>query len=165
MASRASDNRPSRRAFGALCVLALVVSLAAVFAGSGSATTAPGSVYTVQAIITDKGVKLVPHKRTGKVIQTYIRNGGRTAEFPRGVMMHFVFTNKGTKTYLPAIRVLDKTNADPYTQTKSLYKASKAIKPGGHVSLFGNFYFRGSFQIEKLLKGKPQGGTVKLSIY
>jgi len=33
------------------------------------------------------------------------------------------------------------------------------------VSLFGNFYFRGSFQIEKLFDKKPQGNVVNLSIY
>lgn len=115
--------------------------------------------------MTDSGVVLVPHKRTGKVVTEYIRSDGRSAQFPRGVVIEFVFSNKGTKTYLPAIRVLDKRDANPYQHTANRYRANRAITPGGHVSLFGNFYFRGSFRIEKLFHNKPQGGSVSVSIY
>ena len=165
MVSHAGHVRTSRWALGSLFALAIVVSLTAAFASRASATTKPGFVYKVPAVITDSRVLLVPHTRSGKVVVTYVRPDGRSAQFPRGTVIEFVFTNKGTKTYLPAIRVLDKSQADPYTHTKNLYTASKAITPGGHVSLFGNFYFRGSFQIEKLFNKKPQGGSVNVSIY
>jgi len=165
MATKASHRATSRRAFGAFCALALVVSLAAVFVGRASATTAPGYVYTVNAVLTDSGVKLLPHKVNGQAITTYIRADGQSAEFPRGTLIKFVFTNKGTQSYLPAIRVLNKAQADPYTPVKPLYTASAVVKPGGHGTLFGNFYFRGSFQVENLLHKKPHGGLVNISIY
>ena len=152
------------RVFGALCVLAVAVC-AAAFVGGASATTAPGYVYPVDAVLTDSGVKLLPHKVNGKAIGTYIRADGRSAQFPRGTLIKFLFTNKGTQSYLPAIRVLDKSQADPYTKVKNLYTGDHLLKPGGHGTLFGNFYFRGAFQIENLLHKKPHGGRVNISIY
>ena len=165
MVSHAGHVRTSRWALGSLCALAAVVSLTAAFAPRASATTKPGFVYKVPAVITDSRVLLVPHHRSGKVVVTYVRPDGRSAQFPRGTVIEFVFTNKGTKTYLPAIRVLDKSDANPYTHVKNLYRASKALTPGDHVSLLGNFYFRGSFQIEKLFHQKAQGRSVDVSVY
>jgi hypothetical protein len=165
MASQARHVRRSKRALGALCAVVLAGSLTAAFAGSASATTAPGYIYTIRAIITDKQVVLVQHRNTGKYFTQFVRSGGHSAQFPRGAAIEFLFINKGTKTYLPAIRVIDKSQADPYTKTKNLYLAPKQIKPGGHVSLFGNFYFRGAFRIETLFHKKPQGKTVDISIY
>ena len=167
MASHARQVRTLRRPVGFLCALAVVGSLtAALVGGTASATTQPGHVFTLRVELTDSLVRLVPHRTpAGKLLSNYIHSGGTSASFPRGTVIEFVFTNKGTKTYLPAIRVTDKTEADPYTSVKNLYRAKKAITPGGHVSLFGNFYFRGSFQVEKLFHNKPRGGTVKISIY
>ena len=167
MASHARHVHALGWARGSLCSIALVVSLAAAFAGTASATTKPGVVYKMQVVITDSQVRLVPHKSTGNVLVQYIRLNGRAAQFPRGVAIQFVFTNKGTKTYLPAIGVLNKSQANPYgAPVKNLYTASRAIKPGGQISLFGNFYFRGAFQIEKLFDHKlAKGGSVAVTIY
>ena len=154
----------TRRVLVALVALVVAAALAAAFAGRASGTTAPGAVYTVQVTITDSDIVLVPHTRTGKVKIQYISPDGRSAQFPRGVYIHFVFTNKGTKTYLPAIRFTDKRKANPYAQTPTLYKANK-VTPGRHVSLYGNFYFRGSFAIEKLLDEKALGRPVRVTIY
>ncbi len=164
MAIQGSHAAAPRRVFGVLCAVALVASLA-TFVGRASATTAPGYVYPVDAVLTDSGVKLIPHKVNGKALGTYIRADGRSAQFPRGTLIKFLFTNKGTQSYLPAIRVFDKSQADPYTKVKNLYTASHVLKPGGHGTLFGNFYFRGAFQIENLLHKKPHGGRVNISIY
>jgi hypothetical protein len=154
-----------RRPFGALCALVLGVSLAAGFAGGASATTQPGFSFTLQVNMTDAQVTLVPKKSaTGKLLSSYIRDGGHSAQFPRGVIITFKFVNHGTKVYLPAIRVLDKSQANPYSKTKALYTANP-IGPGHQALLFGNFYFRGSFQIEQLLNKKPHGQPVALSIY
>jgi len=167
MASHVRHVAGPRRVVGSLCAIALLASLTAVLGGgTASATTKPGSMFQLPVIITDSQVKLVPQRAaSGQVLHTYIHNGGLSASFPRGTVIQFVFTNKGTKTYLPAIRVTDKTQSDPYTKVKNLYVASRAIAPGRHVSLFGNFYFRGSFQIEKLLHKKPAGNVINLSIY
>jgi hypothetical protein len=77
----------------------------------------------------------------------------------------FDFTNEGSQPYLPAIAVLNKSQADPYTVVKGLYTASGAVKPGQHGKLFGDFYFRGSFRIENLLDKKPLGRSVRVLIY
>lgn len=155
----------SFRLLGVLCALALGVSLAAGFAGGASGTTAPGYRFKLQVLMTDSGIRFVPHKtKSGKLLATYIQGGGTSARFPRGVLIEFRFTNKGTKTYAPTIRVTDKSESDPLTTTKDLYHGN-AVRPGGNVSMFGNFYFRGSFQISKFLDKKPQGKPISFLIY
>ena len=154
----------SRRALGSLCALALVVSLTAALAGRASATTSPGSIYQVNVTITDSGAVLVPHKRTGKVEIQYVRADGRSAQFPRGVLIHFLFTNKGTKTYVGAVRFTDKRRANPLQQIPTLATSNK-VAPGRHSSLFGTFSFRGAFVVEALLNKKPLGRLVHVTIY
>ena len=149
-------------------MLGVVAAVAAVGAGGASATTAPGYRFALPVVITDAGVRLVPHKtRSGRLLSHYIKNGGRSAQFPRGVLIEFVFENRGTKPYLPAIRVTNGADANPYQQNKKFYTADRPVKPGGHTRMYGNFYFRGAFQIEKLVnkKQKPQGTTVRFQIY
>jgi hypothetical protein len=146
--------------------LALGACVTTFLAGEATATTQPGFRFTLQVSITDSAILLTPHtSATGQVLHTYIQQGGRVARFPRGTLVQFVFTNHGTKTYLPAIRVTDASNASPLTPAKPLYTASHAIRPGRQVSLFGNFYFRGSFQIEKLVGKRAQGQPIQLTIY
>jgi hypothetical protein len=148
-------------------LVALVVAalLAGLSVGGASATTAPGFRFTLKVVITNSGILLVPHRTpTGKLLNHYITAGGRIANFPRGTLVQFVFVNKGTKTYLPAIRVTNASQNSPLTPVKPLYTGS-AVKPGHSVALFGNFYFRGSFQIEKLLGTKAVGQPIQLTIY
>ncbi len=154
----------SRRALGSLCALALVVSLAAAFAGRASATTSPGSIYLVNVTITDSGAVLVPHKRTGKVAIEYIRPDGRSAQFPRGVLIHFLFTNKGTKTYIPVVRFTDLRQANRLQEIPTVATANK-VAPGRRSSLFGTFNFRGAFVVEALLNKKVLGRPIQFTIY
>ena len=150
----------------AIVLLALVASLAAFSVGGASATTAPGYRFALPVVMTDSGVRLVPHKSTsGKLLSHYIKQNGRSAQFPRGVLIQFVFMNKGTRPYVPAIRVTDASDSNPFQNTKKLYTTNRPVKPGGHTSLYGNFYFRGYFRIEKLVNKKPQGNTVRFLIY
>jgi hypothetical protein len=150
----------SRRAFGPLCALALVVSLAAAFAGRASGTTAPGFVLTLQVTITDSQIVLVPRAGGGK----YVSSDGRSAQFPRGIRIHFQFTNNGTKTYVPVIRFTNVANYNPYGP-KLTPTTAYPVAPGRHVGLFGNFTFRGAFKIEKLFHKKPQGRPIAVTIY
>ena len=163
MASRSRHLLSSRWVLG-FCALALVVSSAAL---ASSTTTVPGKVFTLRVVLTDSNVQLMRNK-TGPdvVLHDYIRPDGTAAQFPRGTLVKFLFVNEGTKTYLPAIRITNNRNANPYNpgSKRTFYKAN-AIKPGGHTSLFGNFYYRGAFRIEKLFHNKPQGQPVKISIY
>jgi hypothetical protein len=155
---------PRRRRLPA--VLAAAALLAAVASATASATTAPGYRFQLQVEMTDSQLRLVPQRTaSGKLLHNYIRAGGRVAQFPRGTLIEFVFSNHGSKIYLPAIRVRDASRANPLAPTKPLYTARRAIRPGQKVSMFGNFYFRGTFQIEKLLGKKPQGVPIELTIY
>jgi hypothetical protein len=158
--------RQGSRARLAVIAVAALTAVAAYASTTARATTEPGFRFVLQVVVTDSGIRLVPHKTsTGQLLSGYIQNGGRTARFPRGTLVQFVFTNKGTKTYLPAIRVTNSSQSSPLSPVKSIYKAPNVIRPGQHVSLYGNFYFRGSFLIEKLLDKKPKGEPIRLSIY
>jgi hypothetical protein len=149
------------RAIGGFCGVALVVSLAAAaLAGSASATTSPGFVLNLQVTITDSQMQLIKKSTASN----YISVGGHSAQFPRGILIHFLFTNKGTRAYVPAIRFTNDVNANPYAPKIKLVAANK-VTPGRHVSLYGNFYFRGAFQIEKLVNKKSQGRPIAVTIY
>jgi hypothetical protein len=150
----------------AAAAVSVVASLAALGSGGASATTEPGYRFKLQVEVTDAQLRLLPQKTaTGKLLHHYIRDGGRAAQFPRGTLIEFVFTNRGSLTYRPAIRVKDASHANPLTPAKPLYTASHVIRPGQTVSMFGNFYFRGAFQIEKLIGTKPHGPPIELTIY
>jgi len=155
-------SRRSRGSDGHRCaaVAAVAAALAAVSAGAASATTAPGSVYSLRVDVTDSQVVIVPRRGAGR----YVSRDGHTAQFPRGVLIHFEFTNRGTKTYVPAIRFTNNKNANPYAP-KQMLATADPVKPGRRVSLFGNFYFRGAFVIEELLHKKPHGKSVAVTIY
>ncbi len=145
--------------------LAVAVSVAALVGSGASATTAPGYRFQLQVLMTDSQLRLLPRKTAnGTILHHYISSGGRVAQFPRGVLIEFVFTNHGTKAYLPAIRVKNASQANPLEKTKPLYTASRPVRPGQKISLFGNFYFRGTFQIEKLLDKRPSGQPIQLTI-
>ena len=145
----------SRQLLPVLGALALGVSLAAGFTGGASATTQPGFVFKLNVVMTDSQILLVPKAtKTGKYLTTYFKANGLSARFPRGVLVQFLFTNKGTKTYVPAIRVTNKSEANP-SRPRRTCTTAMLVKPGGHATMFGNFYFRGSFEIQKLLNKKP----------
>lgn len=161
MALRASrDGTAFARSVACLAALAPAAASAAIAAGTASATTAPGSVYSLRVNVTDSQVVIVPRRVAGR----YVSRDGHSARFPRGVLIHFEFTNRGTKTYVPAIRFTDNRNANPYAPKQTLATADP-VRPGRHVSLFGNFYFRGAFVIEELLHKKPHGRTVAVTIF
>ncbi len=160
MASQARGTT-SRRALGSLCALALVVSLVAAFAGRASATTTPGFVLTLQVTITDSQIRLVPYAGgKGK----YVSEDGSSAQFPRGIRIHFLFTNKGTQTYVPMIRFTDLRNVNPYAPKPTPVSANP-VAPGRHTSLWGNFYFRGAFVIENRFHKKVQGRPIAVTVY
>ena len=103
--------------------------------------------------------------RGGKVTSgKYILANGRSAQFPRGVLIHFVFTNKGTGTTSRRSGSGDKRQANPYAVPPTFATANKVL-PGRRVSLFGNFYFRGAFLIEKLFNKNVLGRAIPVTIY
>jgi hypothetical protein len=142
--------------------IVLVCCLAGV-TGNASATTAPGGLFSLPVTISDSRLVIHPNaanRQYGHLIQ---RNG-TVATFPRGTLVRFVFTNRGTKTYLPAIKLIH-GNIDPYLHLGTSYTfAQHAIPPGGHVELIANFYYRGSFLLQALLHKRPHGNSAHISV-
>jgi hypothetical protein len=159
-------DRAHRRARGRGRIAPGVIVLLSCLAGatgSASATTTPDVLFSLPVSITDS--KLVinsnnPNRYYGHLIQ---RNG-LAATFPRGTLIRFVFTNNGSKTYLPAIKLI-RGNIDPYLHFKTSYTfAQHAIQPGRHVALIANFYYRGSFLLQALLHKQPHGKSAQITI-
>jgi hypothetical protein len=157
MRSCDSRGRGPLRKLGPIALLAaLPISLAASLAGPAAGTTAPGTVVSVRAIMTDSKIVLVPKKPAGQ----YVSANGGSATFPRGAIIDFQITNEGSKAYLPAIRIpraLDVLGEKYFT-------AHKVAAPGGHVEFIVNFAFRGLFKMVELLHKKPEGKAVPISI-
>jgi len=148
------------RALATFAFFAFLATSLAAFANGASATTAPGSVYALHLEITDSQVVIIPHRGSRK----YVSPNGHSARFPRGVLIQFDFLNKGTRTYIPAIRFTNSSQENPYGP-KQTFASGNPVAPGRHGSLFGNFYFRGAFVIEELFHKKPVGKPVAVSIY
>jgi len=148
------------RALATFAVFAFLASSVATFATSASATTAPGSLYALHLDITDSQVVIIPHRGSRK----YVSTNGHSARFPRGVLIQFDFLNRGSKTYIPAIRFTNYAQENPYGP-KQTFATGDPVAPGRHGSLFGNFYFRGAFVIEELFHKKPVGKPVSVTIY
>ena len=153
--------RLSRQLVGAAAIAGLAAMTQAGVAGATSSTTVPGGQYEIRATITDSSLTLSPIRGGSK----YIHSGGHAATFPRGIVVRFIFTNKGTKKYLPALHLLNASNTNPYEKLKTLFPAQRVIGPGGHVDIVANFYFRGPFALETLLDRKPHGKKVQITVY
>ncbi len=166
MLSRTMSTHQGSRIRIAVIAVALVTAVAGYASTAARATTTPGFRFVLQVVVTDPGSG---SSRTRPPRGRSSRATSRTADAPRGFHAErsssSCSTNKGTKTYLPAIRVTNSSQSSPLSPVKSIYKAPNVIRPGQHVSLYGNFYFRGSFLIEKLLDKKPKGEPIQLSIY
>jgi hypothetical protein len=146
--------------------VAFVVALGIVFAtgGTAAATTAPGAVYTIKAKVTNSSLELVSPKGKLSIAEYAVKAHGRVASFPRGAMIRFLFINHGTEPYVPALVVTNNANADPYEKAQKLFTANSAVKPGRSEEFIINFWFRGNFNLEKLLNKKPVGNPVKITV-
>jgi hypothetical protein len=141
------------------CVPALV---AGTVASPATATTAPGFVYSVRVKLTDSKL-VIEHKKQSR-LYAYIQNQGRSAAFPRGAQIRFLFVNAGTKTYLPVLHV-GSIRDYPYGRPETLIKANRAVAPGGHAELVVTFLYRGSYSLQELLQSKPHGASVPITVY
>jgi hypothetical protein len=116
------------------CLLALSVVVAAVLAvglSLGSATTVPGQVYPSKVLITDTKISIQK--------DIFTRNG--VSRLPRGAVIRYEITNKGTKPYV--LRIWHTT--------------SRVMRPGGHDSFLINWNYRGRYLYLTLLRGRPAG--------
>jgi hypothetical protein len=156
-----SRKRLRRRNVG-LGLAAVATGAVVLAAGSATAgaTTGPDASYKLRAIMTNSKIVLV---RSAKDAQ-YIKPGGSVASFPRGIVVTFSVTNKGTKPLLPAVHALSTVNEDPLDHPLKYYTAQHAAAPGQTVDLQINFYFRAPFLLLMLDHKKPVGKSVRINV-
>lgn len=121
-------------------MIAAAAAAAGILAGGASSTTVPGQVYPIKVTITNKAITVQRDKFS--LHSAYPR-------YPRGALIRYEITNKGTKAY--AFKIWQTTTA--------------VIKPGGHDSVLLNWGFRGTFVYESLYKGKPAGPHGHVTIF
>ena len=142
-------------------------SLFAASSGAARQTTAPGAAYNIAVLLDDTKIAIVV---TGDETaqRKYASANGLTARFPRGALIRFVIRNVGKLTYLPALKQTSThqflpSEGNPTGQT--LFKGSRVIPPTGRRDFEVNFYYRNTFVLEALLKGKPHGKPIHITIY
>jgi hypothetical protein len=135
--------KATRRRVGEVA-LACVVGLlcAGATAVTGRATTTPGALHHVPVIITDNRISIPKDQ--------FVTADGIT-RYPRGALIEFVFTNKGSKPTSVILTVDSKVNFAGLQRTASI---GPPIKPGQVRHFQVNFFFRGTFDLESLVGGK-----------
>jgi hypothetical protein len=149
--------------FRPACVSAIALIALAASGATATATTAPGTAFTVRATMTDGALVLIPTKGATHY-QRFIFQDGHVAKFPRGAVIRFVILNKGSKPYLPGMRVTDASNRNPYETQQNLYTASRVVPPGARIDFTFVFTYRGGFSLQTLLHRKPVGKPVKITV-
>ena len=136
-------------------VLAAVLCLAGV-SGVAAApqTTAPDVLTQVKVSITDASVRIARDKFTQ----------GSLARYPRGAIIDFVVTNRGTKPYNAELLLTGKHTFTKY-EIKGTSIKSPPIPPGRTAHVRVNFYFRSTFAIRALLNGKEHGQHAPIRIF
>jgi hypothetical protein len=163
----ASQGRTTDRRIGAFRGAAcLVTCLAAVLAGSATATTGAGYTLLVKGIMSNSSFVLVHSRVKGG---SYVSSNGTVATFQRGTRVIFRFSNDGSKPYLPAIKVL----LGPYmprvvspADRGKVYtlSAQRAAPPGGKVDFAVTFLYRGEYRLLQLLDKQPHGKPIVINI-
>lgn len=132
--------KPGRVArFALACTLGLLCLGAA--AGTAAATTAPGVLNHVRVIITDNKI-LIPKDQ--------FRKADGITRYPRGALIEFVFTNKGSKPTSIILSVESKVNFTGIQKSATI----RSIKPGQVRHFEVNFFFRGTFDLKSIIGGK-----------
>jgi hypothetical protein len=121
-------------ALGLLCVVST--------AGSASATTAPGVLNHVRVILTDNQI-IIPKDQ--------FRKADGITRYPRGALIEFVFTNKGSKPTSILLTVVSNVNFAGLQRVASI---GPPIKPGQVRHFQVNFFFRGTFDLKSIIGGK-----------
>jgi hypothetical protein len=123
-------------------MLAVSVAFAAAIAVPAAVharpqTTTPGVIYVIKTTVDDKGIHIPKDKFT--------RNG--VSRYPRGALIRYEFTNKGTKPY--AVRIWA--------------SETLVMKPGQKQARLVNWAYRGDYTYARIYKGhqiKPIGTII-----
>ncbi|MDX6426433.1 MAG: hypothetical protein QOD52_1838 [Gaiellaceae bacterium] len=113
-------------------MLAVSVAFAAAIAVPATVharpqTTTPGVIYVIKTTVDDKGIHIPKDKFT--------RNG--VTRYPRGALIRYEFTNKGTKPY--AVRIWA--------------SSTLVMKPGQKQARLVNWAYRGDYTYARIYKG------------
>jgi len=114
--------------FAAAVAAAAAAALLPGSAGARPQTTTPGVIYVLKVTVDDKGVH-IPKDR-------FTRNG--ITRYPRGALIRYEFTNKGTKPYSVFMWAADTVVMKPH---------------GGHASMLVNFQYRDTYHYYRLYRG------------
>lgn len=114
-------------------------ALAGALASAAAATTRPGVVYPIKVVLSDKSISIAKDLFTR----------GTVARYPRGAIIRYVVTNKGSKPYV----------------FKVWGTATGPIKPGGRDSLLVNWNYRGTYTYLTLYRGRPAGPRGRVEIF
>jgi hypothetical protein len=118
----------------------LAAALGGATAGSGGATTTPGVLYISKTIVTDKTIKIPRDKftRSGQI------------RYPRGALIRYEITNKGTKPY--KLEVWGSKTA--------------VMRPGRRAKILIYWNYRGTYLVRLLLpNNKPAGPKTTIQIF
>jgi hypothetical protein len=116
-------------ALAAVCL----VAFASALASAAPATTTPGVVYVVKVTLTNSSITIPKDKFS--LHSPYPR-------LPRGAVIRYAITNKGTRAY--TFKMWD--------------TVTTVLKPhGGRDSFLVNWNYRGRYAYETLYHGKPAG--------
>jgi hypothetical protein len=123
-----------------LAVLAAAIGAVSALSARGAAgapaTTKPGVLYIAKTIVTDTAIK-IPKDQFRR---------GTQVRYPRGALIRYDVTNRGTRAY--ALEIWG--------------SKTTVMRPARRASLLINWNYRGTYVYQLLYKGKPAGprGTV-----
>jgi hypothetical protein len=123
-------------AVSAALVAAIAVPAAVV---ARPQTTTPGVIYVIKTTVDDKGIHIPKDKFT--------RNG--VSRYPRGALIRYEFTNKGTKPY--AVHIWG--------------SETLVMKPGRTESRLINWAYRGEYTYARVYKGHQISPIGKIIIF
>ena len=126
------DRMRNAKAAAALAVVAAAVVPAAGVPAATQArplTTEPGVIYVLKVPVDDKGIHIPKDQFTRKGVSRY----------PRGALIRYEFTNKGTKPYIVHMWGADTLTMRPH---------------GGKDSMLVNWQYRGQYHYWRVSKGK-----------
>ena len=118
----------------------------AVFAGSASATTAPGVLNHVRILLSNSAIKIPRDQFT---------TAAGLTRYPRGAVIEFTLVNEGSSPISVRIEALGKQKYVVGGKVLSPSASAGApIAPGATRHWKLGFYIRGDYEMDSLIHGK-----------
>jgi hypothetical protein len=133
-------NRHVVRALPLLAAAAVLLGVLTEPVSAALKTTAPGTVYIIKVTLTNTAIVIPKDK---------FSVGLKYPRYPRGALIQYRFTNRGTRPY----------------SVKMWVAKTGVISPGHSDSVLVDWNYRGMFKYETLYRGKPSGPHGFVSIF